>query len=100
MDLPRPSFMFSSFQVFTPLMEMVLGPMSEAFKAAIKGFNTQVSAKMAELKEEKTYQSMISDVSYSYVGAPTPHVFFLLSLENNVDLCVCVVTGTGTCRRW
>mmetsp|Transcript_37038 Transcript_37038/g.62990 ORF Transcript_37038/g.62990 Transcript_37038/m.62990 type:complete len:532 (-) Transcript_37038:117-1712(-) len=52
--------------VFTPLMAMVLGPMSEAFKAAIKGFSTQVGSKKAELKEEKVYQGMISDVSYSY----------------------------------
>lgn len=52
--------------VFVPLMGMVLGPMTEAFKAAIKGFNTQATAKMANLKDEKVYQSMISDVSYSY----------------------------------
>lgn len=52
--------------VFVPLMGMVLGPMTEAFKAAIKGFNTQATAKMDNLKDEKVYQSMISDVSYSY----------------------------------
>lgn len=52
--------------IFTPLMGMVLGPMTEAFKAAIKGFNTQAEAKMATMKDEKVYQSMISDVSYSY----------------------------------
>lgn len=35
-------------------------------KAAIKGFNTQTSSKVANLKDEKVYQGLISDVSYSY----------------------------------
>lgn len=52
--------------IFAPLMGMVLGPMGEAFKAAVKGFNVQTESKMANLKDEKVYQSMISDVSYSY----------------------------------
>lgn len=52
--------------VFTPLVGMVLEPMQRAFAAAIKGFNTQAVAKMGNLKDEKVYQGMISDVSYSY----------------------------------
>jgi len=52
--------------VFTPLMGLVLGPLVDAFKAAVQGFNTQASAKVATLKDEKVYQGMISDVSYSY----------------------------------
>jgi hypothetical protein len=52
--------------IFVPLMGMVLGPVTEAFKAAIKGFNSQATAKLGNLNDEKIYQSMISDVSYSY----------------------------------
>ena len=52
--------------IFTPLMGIVLGPLVDAFKAAIKGFNTQTSAKLTKVNTEQGYRDMVSDVSYSY----------------------------------
>jgi hypothetical protein len=52
--------------VFTPAMALVFGPMAEAFKAAIKGFHVQTTAKLGTMKETPVFREMTSNVSYSY----------------------------------